>query len=337
MTRTERLAAALAARGRTRVTLAELLDDWHTTAPELTGRAQRFAQLAAVVDELVASGVVVAPATASWDRSYTPALPKFLTVPASRRVARTRPWRTFAWRPELAWSASVVSLSDAQFVALQAVNRWLSVPHDGLVVPARLRSAEVFGDEKLLDVLERSQLFGPGRLTSELLAYSRVPPPLPAAQVGPGTQVLVIENVDPFWAVVSVLRGNADHAIGWVVWGHGNEFSQSAGALAEQFPDAPVIWYWGDLDPEGVRIAERAAKVDQRIQPHVALWTVLAALEPTDAGAVDWSGVTTEWLGAALVKQLELQRVQAGRVAQERASVGALVMALRTTTHQSHS
>ena len=67
---------------------------------------------------------------------------------------------------------------------MQRVNEWLYVSRDELVVPARERSLEVFGDEKALDRLAGAALFGPGRLTLALLRCRRVVPRLHCEPAG---------------------------------------------------------------------------------------------------------------------------------------------------------
>ena len=65
--------------------------------------------------------------------------------------------------------------------------------------------------------MARTGLFGPGRLSMELLACQRIPPPLAAAEVGSGADVLVVENSDPYWVAIETLRTEATNSVGLVV------------------------------------------------------------------------------------------------------------------------
>jgi hypothetical protein len=202
----ERLRDGLRALGRVRVPLDTVLDTvlgmWASAAPELTGSPESLAALATSLRALAAAGLLELPAARSWDRSTRPPLPRFVTVPVSRRERTPDRWRSLPWRKELGWVASLPYVGDTNFAALVAIDTWLARRDPGgPPAPVRVRSAEVFGDEKRLDDLVKTRLFGPGRLSLELLGAVRYPPPLPTRLVGDGSSVLIVENVDPFWGV----------------------------------------------------------------------------------------------------------------------------------------
>jgi Uncharacterized protein conserved in bacteria C-term(DUF2220) len=235
----------------------------------------------------------------------------------------------FPWRHELGWAASLPALSDEQMRDLAAINSWLTRTDgaDLTIVPVRYRSVEVFGDEKRLDALERTRLFGPGRLSLELLACVRIPPPLPAGIVGDGPDALIVENSDTYWTATKVLRSSRSHTIGVVAWGSGLAFpSQVASLLVDLAGQGPVtgrVWYWGDLDPAGVDIAVAAANAATQtggppILPAARLWAAMAERRIQDVGAVQWKNASAKtWFGTHLWDQLEPVRKAAGRVAQE--------------------
>ena len=315
-----RFADALAAAGRVRLPVAGVLAAWDAAMPELRGRSESHTRLASSLRTLGAAGVVDLP-TRAWDRTYHPPLPRFVTVPAARRTPRATPWRTFPWRPELGWAASMPTLTTVQHDALVAVNDWLTAGADDVVVPARIRSAELFGDEKLIDALVGSSVWGEAKLTWDLLRAEHLPPPLAIRRVSEGPELLVIENIDPFWLCAQVLE-RAGSRIGRVAWAQGKAFHVTCPALAEEAEKPSRIWYWGDGDPEGIRIPTAAAATLTRyalppLEPHPGLWTAYATLPVRDAGNQSWGGVASEWLGPAGWEALSEVRRVGGRVAQE--------------------
>lgn len=325
---TRRLADAVIAAGRVRLPLDGLLASWDVAMPELRSSEESHVRLVDALHELSSAGVVNLPAVASWDRTRWPALPKFVTVPAARRPPRATPWRTFPWRDELGWAASMPTLTEGQYQALVAVNDWLTAGGDTFVVPARVRSAELWGDEKLIDSIVDSSLWGPGRLSWDVIRAERLPPPLVIRRVGAGTELLVVENIDPFWLCAQLLAG-ADSPIGRVAWGAGKAFIATAPSIAEE-PDVPTrIWYWGDGDPEGVRIPTLAAPVVDAaglppLEPALPLWEAYAEVEVRKPGEYNWSTVPSDWLGPHGWGALGVARSRSGKVAQEAIGRSAL-------------
>jgi hypothetical protein len=316
---------ALTAGGSVRIDLDGLWRLWAATAPRLVGDPDQTTALDAVLRELAVRGLIELPVDA-WDRTTAPPLPRFVNVPAARKARGTKPWRSFPWRGQLGWVSSLPALSDQVFHDLTAINDWLGrTEHSAVpVVPMRYRSAEIFGKEKRLDELSRGSAFGPGRLTFELLACVRIPPPLPAAQVGDGADLLVVENSDTYWVAVEQLRRSSGHNVGLVAWGSGKSFPAQVISLsvdvAGRGPVTGDIWYWGDYDPAGLAIASAAAAVsrDVLIRPAVGLWAAMSGLPPQDAGEVDWSNAGgRDWLGPDLWNQLVAIRNASGRLAQE--------------------
>ncbi len=332
--RAARLADALVAVGSVTVSRATVLDRWATVAPELTGQVDGLEALLVALHDLVAAGVIELPAAASWDRSTRPALPNFVRVASARRVARGAPWRSVPWRAELGWVASLRSVTDAQLDALAKVNRWLGARDPQTpVVPARLRSAEIFEDEKFLDDFARSELFGEGRLSLDLLRATRPAPPMAMCRVGPGPDVLVVENADPFWALAGLLAGS-ESSIGRLGWGAGRQVEQTAPSIWSWSGELGHVWYWGDLDTEGVRMARNAASAVASaglglLRPHRALWMATASLSATGAESVIWAGADGSWLGEEIWAATKPVRDARGRVAQERLSVQQLAVALQ--------
>lgn len=315
-----RLGDALVAAGRVRAPIAQVLSCWDVAMPELRTHGESHTRLVDALHELAEADVIALPA-GSWDRTYRPPLPKFVTVPAARRPPRATPWRTFPWRTELGWAASMPTMTDTQFNALVAVNDWLTSGDDDMVVPARIRSAELWGDEKLIDSIALSAIWGDGKLTWDLIAAERLPPPLVIRRVGTGPELLVVENLDPFWLCARVLA-NADSQIGRVAWGAGNAFMATAPSIAEEAVLPTRIWYWGDGDPDGVRIPTNAAVLVEAVglppmEPHPGLWEAYAGLKVHEPGQHNWRAVSSGWLRPPGWQALAHARAAGGRVAQE--------------------
>jgi hypothetical protein len=322
------LADALHAAASVRIPLDHLWTLWATAAPRLVGDPAQAAALEAALRDLATRGMVELPTTA-WNTSTTPPLPRSVIIPAARRAARDREWIRFPWRHELGWVASLPALSDARLRDLVAINDWLARTDGGNVpvVPVRYRSVEVFGDEKCLERMARTNLFGPGRLNLQTLACVRRPAPLPAVVIGPGPDLLIVENSDTYWVAVDVLGQRDSHRIGAVAWGCGKAFPSQIPALdvdvAGRGPVTGAIWYWGDLDPAGLVIATDAAAAAAaaqapRVRPAAGLWAAMATRPIQEAGAVDWSTAKgRDWLGPELWEQAAHVRDAEGRVAQE--------------------
>lgn len=322
------LGKAITTSGRVRVPLHDLWPMWAAAAPGLVGDHDQVAGLSQALAELSRQDVIELPKDA-WDTSTTPPLPRSILVPAARRTPRPRPWVRHPWCPELGWIASQPTLSASQHSDLVAVNDWLihTRGHQVPAVPMRYRSVDLFGDEKHLEALSRTTLFGPGRLSLDLLSCVRRPPPLAAAAIGRGPDALVIENSDTYWAAIDVLRPLDDHPIGVVAWGAGRAFPTQAETLtvdvAGRGPIKGTVWYWGDLDPDGLAIATDASAASAAIhgppvRPAERLWQAMADCPTQNPGTVNWSASTgMTWLGPELWTGLAGVRTDQGRVAQE--------------------
>ncbi|MGY1976936.1 hypothetical protein [Nocardia gipuzkoensis] len=217
-------------------------------------------------------------------------------------------------------------LSEDLFTDLATINEWLGHHPPGMtpIVPLRFRSVEIFGREKRLDELTRTTLFGPDRLTLDLLACTRLAPPLPGAVVGTGPDVLITENSDPYWVLIEMLRDAPKQPIGVVAWGCGRSFPAQVDSLrvdvAGRGPVTGTAWYWGDYDPAGIAIATAASRVTDEvpIRPAPGLWDAMAEQPVQDEGSADWTGVLAdEWLGPKLWSRLTPVRSAGGRIAQE--------------------
>lgn len=275
--RAQRMADSLAGWPRRRVQLVELWKLLDHVDPPSRMDIRRRRILSELITELAAADVAELPGARSYDRSEIPALPKFLTLSRDRPVPESR--RVVVWHPSLAWVPQA-GLTRSQLYTVERVNQWLHDSRDYLVVPSRERSLEVFGDEKALDRLAGSALFGPGRLTLELLRCRRVAPRLHYESAGDGDLLLVVENSDTFDSLLTVLRDWGDHRVGLVGWGAGTGFEASVLSIARIGRTITEIRYFGDLDENGLRVPASAAALAAsvglpQVQPAAGLYEVM--------------------------------------------------------------
>ena len=214
-----------------------------------------------------------------------------------------------------------------------AVNTWLK-GHRGRVstVPHRERSLEIFGDEKALDGVVRTGLFG-GRISLADLGCFHCPEPLhyesySSSEHGAGDggkPLLVVENANTYRSCCMANKKVGCFAA--VVYGKGNMINSSGvgcDALweVEQAVGSAGVRYFGDLDPEGLNIpmglSEKREKVGlSSVEPEQRLYAALVAknlLTPCKAGqqkhhdqdfAVAWLGET---LAAAYLAKAPQER-----------------------------
>lgn len=320
---------AIAAAGKVRLDSDEVWSLWCGAVPRLAGAVEQRQVLARSL-ELLADALVIELPTSQQSRMTAARLPRYVTVPSARRDTRVHSWKSYPWLRRLGWISSLRHVADDVFDDLVAINEWLvgvaerTIP----IVPVRYRSAEILGREKRFDELAKTSLFGPGRLGFDLLSCRRIAPPLAAAEVGAGADVLVVENSDTYWVVLDALRGVGGHGIGVVAWGSGRSFPSQVESLgvdvAGRGPVRGTTWYWGDYDPVGIEIALAASRTTDKItvEPAVGLWSAMADVPVQGCGEHDWARVDgADWLGNELWARLHHVRAQRGRIAQERVAV----------------
>ncbi|HUZ55900.1 MAG TPA: hypothetical protein VMU94_25655 [Streptosporangiaceae bacterium] len=254
---------------------------------------------AAEVPELVADTIRRGAAEGRWTHARNTtvlrgrtALPKTVTIPATRPPAGQLMPVGVPLRDELAAWAAVLRLSAAQRQLLLAVNDWLRRTSGGdvPVAAAAERAYELIGDEKAFDSTPPrggAQLWRPGRLTFQLLRCERVPTPLTWEAVSatvPGTGPIVcVENHATFRTMLRFLRGQSRPPWAAVAWVQGRNT-----APLESLPGLPFpvtrLDYLGDLDSAGLDIAATACATAETAGipagPAVLLWALLIEQSP---------------------------------------------------------
>lgn len=307
-------------------TAAAAIDRTGVSAPSWRSR------VAAAIEELAASGLIELPVS-KWDDTSLPRLPMYVTrvvvggeAPAAQEA--------IVWHAELGWAAQLDAggqLNPADRRVLAQVNSWLRRRGD-TVVPQRERSLDIFDDEKLLDTVVFTHLFGPGRLTHPLLRCEPCWPPVHQEILGGGPW-LVVENWTTFNTLAAYARGR-----GWdgrLIWGAGNQVGTRLESLAadKKAPGSGGLWYFGDIDTPGFSIARRAAERAARlgfgpIQPATALYGLCQARGSVRQGkkAVDepLSKWIVDWLGEGLGRKVVAVLADKGKIVQETVGVELL-------------
>lgn len=170
----ERLGLVIEALGRRRVSLDELWRCLLIAEPSFVTAADKRLRLASALTTLAGVGRVELPGPRSYDAG-SPRLPRSVLVASAARRGRTSPVaRSFPWRPEIDWAADL-RLAPGPLGMLKSVNTFL---RDGGSerpdIPAQERSLMLFGDEKALNALAGTALFGPGRLSWEQIGRAHV-------------------------------------------------------------------------------------------------------------------------------------------------------------------
>ncbi len=261
-----RFVRALKKTGRRRIPLDMLRREFASACPELAEQPDRRTRLAEVLLNAADTGEILLPKQRrSWDRAGGAALPGFVMLAGQRQPRPPVVIAGYAWHPLLSFAAG--ERNRLRLESAKRINEWLkSDPDLSLIVPIKERSLEIFGDEKRLDHLRggTNNLFGQVSLTS--LGCRLCPIPLPF-EAGPATArgqpILIVENNDT-WASFSAWNRGAGRyaAVAYAGGGHGKSL-----AYDEMFIDelinrfrAEGLFYFGDLDPAGLRIASRAAE-----------------------------------------------------------------------------
>lgn len=213
------------------------------------------------------------------------------------------------WTPKLQFlpgSRVNVVLDD-----LLKLNAFLSVQSaSGTIVPIKERSLQIFGDEKRLDDLLSSTLFRTDRLDEKRdLSCEIIGVPL-AWKRGPSSAsaqpLIVIENAATWY---SYCRWNSERMLfSGVVYGDGNRFAEGIRYLPDIFSELNGprrVLYFGDLDPQGLRIPQEASNRSQAaglpvVEPHHWSYHQLLTLgnglgqpcedEPGSSTLCDWLG-----------------------------------------------
>ncbi|MFC1421111.1 Wadjet anti-phage system protein JetD domain-containing protein [Streptacidiphilus cavernicola] len=255
------LTAFITAHPTQRIRTEALLQHATTTDPTLLGDPTARTRLATAFTELAQAGTIQLPRTRSgWDERTQPPLPRWIAKP----TVRTRTERPVqrVWPQPLERAAALATRPD-EHALLDRIASWLRDNPNAEPVPIEERSLEILDDEKALATLTTKRLFATGSLTLDLLACYATPVPFPSQHV-PGhgePRLLIAENNATFHSLLATARSldprtRPNLHIGW---GCGNQFPVSITAMTLLAPQPAALYYFGDLDAAGLRIAANAA------------------------------------------------------------------------------
>jgi len=332
-----RLVRALKKTGRRRIPLDMLRRHFATACPELAEQPDRRTRLAEALQSAADTGDILLPRGArSWDRAGGAPLPGFVTL-AGLQPPRTPAIESgYSWHPLLKFAAS--ERNRLRLQAAKRVNEWLKTDPDlALIVPIKERSLEIFGDEKRLDEMRggTTKLFGQLGLAAIGCRICPVPMPFEGGHdAARGQPILVIENNDT-WASFAAWNRAAGRysAIAYAGGGHGKSLAYDEAFLDElrtRF-GAKALFYFGDLDPAGIRIASRAAerraqRGDVPLQPASALyeWLLTAGVRTRLPAVEEVLPSDLAWLPNALREAVVALFAAGQRIPQESLGTRAL-------------
>ena len=229
------------------------------------------------------------------------------------------------WPPELQFAVGLENRVHQK--TLLQIRDWLAA--DGRkanLVPLKERSASIFGDEKRLDKLLKTEVFGPGALTLDLLrCYPIYPDLVWEKENAAASGILIIENSNTYHSFCRWNRISGRYAA--CIYGNGfmihHTCKELPRVLQETNPDAKLE-YFGDLDATGIRIPLHLAKLlKAKVLPADCWYEVLVThFEQTDKKLVKaspgtWTDSELNWFTGSLRLRVE-QIFRAGyRLAQE--------------------
>lgn len=152
---------------------------------------------------------------------------------------------------------------------LELLDRFLKASdRESLRVPSSIneRSFEIFGDEKFLSSVDGHAFLQNVSISEDFLNVYHTPEPFffssNSAYSGRVFNVLVIENKDTFYTIKRCFFSNGWRLLGrdfsHLVYGEGKKIIKSFEFALEigLTPDNCKVFYFGDLDPEGISIFE---------------------------------------------------------------------------------
>ncbi len=178
--------------------------------------------------------------------------------------------------------AGLRRLAGRDLDAVRALSAYLFAhpdPAGRMAVPRNERSLEIFGDEKFLE-RRPGFLKGLGLDLTDIHAFETREPFFHRQLAPEPRSGLILENLSTFESVCRALALGDRWAWGrrpdLVIYGEGNKILRSV-EFAAGFGSLERLAYFGDLDPEGVRILARLRDRDPRVAPCPELYAGLLA------------------------------------------------------------
>ncbi|WP_430787218.1 Wadjet anti-phage system protein JetD domain-containing protein [Virgibacillus flavescens] len=144
------------------------------------------------------------------------------------------------------------------------------------------RSYQLFGNEKFLASKAGKQILQLiGKDYDDLCCFETYEPFFHFGKwKNEGEAILIVENKDTFFSVKKLMLEGIDTWDGktftMLVYGEGNKISHSIDYLKElNIPTKVPIYYFGDLDREGVSILYRTSQKDYKVQPMIPFYRAI--------------------------------------------------------------
>jgi hypothetical protein len=294
--------------------------------PKIAVSSDARIRLMEILNQLVAESKIHLPVgKRGWDRTAKTGIPIWIEIFREKKDEVLPRMDEIVWPPELQFAATLESRVHQE--TLLQIRDWLAAGgRKASLVPLKERSASIFGDEKRLDKLMKTELFGPGALTLELLhCYPIFPDLIWEKGNAEASAILIIENSNTYHSFCRWNRVSGCYAA--CIYGNGftihHTCKELPRVLQETNPDAKLE-YFGDLDATGIRIPlHLSTLLNTRVVPAEFWYEVLITRfeqtekKPVKATPGAWTANELNWFTAPLRLRIE-QVFRAGyRLAQE--------------------
>jgi hypothetical protein len=321
----QKMAAALKQESIVKIDSDRFQQIFSQIAPDLNADPSRRRRLWEALEKLAEQKVIGLPANtrAGWTSPPVPALPKWIRIVREPRPkAEAFDHKNFPWVTQLQFIPEMNRLNSPAD-ALK-IHEFLKRNPEPPIVPIKERSWQIFGDEKHLEAILGSKLFGANRLTEELLKcrtvsltllYHSLPTRLDAP-------TLIVENESSFH---SFTRLNAQKELySATIYGAGHAVLKATKFLQElaESLKSNQFLYFGDLDRRGLGIAHELNEVMKKlgisILPAEMLYQNLLEASSTCQGtSIDLPNSFVSWLPTSLQATVCGHLRERGRAAQE--------------------
>lgn len=283
-------------------------------------------RLMEILNQLVTEAKIHMPVgKRGWDRTSKTAIPLWIEIFKEKKNEQLPRMDEIVWPPELLFAAGLENRVHQK--TLLQIRDWLAAGgRKANLVPLKERSVSIFGDEKRLDKLMKTELFGPGALTLGLLhCYPIYPDLVWERGNAEAPAILIIENSNTYHSFCRWNRISGCYAA--CVYGNGfmihHTYKELSKVLQATNPQAKME-YFGDLDATGIRIPLHLAKLLKAYVLPAECWyeVLVAHFEQADKKPVRtspgaWTDSELNWFTGPLRLRIE-QVFQAGyRLAQE--------------------
>lgn len=165
---------------------------------------------------------------------------------------------------------------------LLCLSDFLKKHSDTLAIPMseNERAYAIWNNEKILDTATNISLLKECEVWEHLNTYPTPEPFFDYRRNAVPEQVLVIENKDTWFTMRKLMiEFGAEHffeiPIDCLIYGEGNKITQKNSSLEQYLNiDRPFhgsVWYWGDLDPEGIGFFLSTRTVNPNLHIHLFL------------------------------------------------------------------